>query len=90
MMNLYTTTLNHEPAFVFAESMDSAIAKFNRLRRLLCISPRLGLVRLADEVNHYRTQKAHQAQVLLGEPLFQPKSSFDIAEEKLRAMFAAL
>jgi hypothetical protein len=89
-MNLYATTLNHEPAFVFAESIDSAIAKFNRLRRLLCVSPRLGLVRLADEVNHHRTQKAHQAQVLLGEPLFQPKGNFQEAEERLRMMFAAL
>lgn len=89
-MNLYATTLNHEPAFIFAESIDSAIAKFNRLRRILCISPRLGLVRLADEVNHYRTQKANQAQVLLGEPIFQPKGNFQEAEERLRAMFAAM
>jgi hypothetical protein len=89
-MNLYATTLNHEPAFIFAESIDSAIAKFNRLRRLLCVSPRLGLVRLADEVNHFRTQKAHQAQVLLGEPLFQPKGNFQEVEDRLRAMFAAM
>ena len=85
-MKLYTTTLNYESAFVFAESVESAIAKFNRLRRILCLSQRLGYVCESDEVNKYRTQKAQQVQTLLGEEVYTPPNRFDAIEAQLRAM----
>ena len=89
-MKLYATTLNFESAFVFAETLDHAKAKFNRLRRILCISERLKHVAHCNELTEFRKVLAHQSQTLLGEPLYNPKTAYQEADEQLRRLLLEL
>lgn len=84
-MNLYETKLNGESAYVYADSVASAIAKFNRLRRTLLISSRLGFVHMAKP-SPYGEKKAAQVAAILGEPIYSPPK-IDY-EKRLRNLLA--
>lgn len=71
-MNLYETKINHESAYVYADSVTSAIAKFNRLRRILLISTRIGFVHKAKSSTPTGEARAAQVATILGEPIYAP------------------